>query len=492
MYFPQKRLLALLLAALTFISLFTACAGNTDRQTNGTATSADAITDAVNDAGTEKIVYKADIPEGTDYSGYEFKIHTYGVTDVVWFDVDFCAEEENGDILNDAAYRRMRSVEEMLNVKIADYPTGYFGDATDLKKSVMAQASAYDIAFVNMRSAASISQSGYCVNLKSMDTLATDAAWWDQNAVSDLSIDGKLYMITGDIETMYKKSIGVILFNKQFIDDYNLDDPYQLVKDNEWTIDRMSEMAKGVSKDLDGNNVYDKNDQYGFLYYSDVIALGIIGGGVNFVTKDNEDLPALTFYSDRTVSIFEKYTSLFYNKGTSYIDNNEDVLKPMFISNQALFDFNEFHAIEQLRQMDTDFGILPIPLLDSSQESYYHTINPYVGSVLCVPIDNSDLDRTGYILDALGAESKNELTPAYYEVYLKTKGARDDDSEAIIDLVLGTLKYDLGYMYNWGNIGSFTLDTVNAKSSDLSSKYGKIEKTVEKELAKAVLAYQEL
>lgn len=164
----------------------------------------------------------------------------------------------------------------------------------------------------------------------------------------------------------------------------------------------------------------------------------------------------------------------------------------MFISNQALFDFNEFHAIEQLRQMDTDFGILPIPLLDSSQESYYHTINPYVGSVLCVPIDNSDLDRTGYILDALGAESKNELTPAYYEVYLKTKGARDDDSEAIIDLVLGTLKYDLGYMYNWGNIGSFTLDTVNAKSSDLSSKYEKIEKTVEKELAKAVLAYQEL
>lgn len=96
------------------------------------------------------------------------------------------------------------------------------------------------------------------------------------------------------------------------------------------------------------------------------------------------------------------------------------------------------------------------------------------------------------MLDVLGAESKNILTPAYYEVYLKSKGARDDESEAIIDLVLATVRYDLGYMYNWGNIGSFMLDMVKVYNTDLASSYSRIEKSAQRQLDKAIEKYQEL
>lgn len=484
----KLKITSLLLALMLIFSSLAACAGSTDTGADTTASE----TASTGETTETDIVYSANVPEGLNYGGADFNIMVYGESTVVWFDVDFASDEENGELINDATYQRMRAAEEKLGIKINDIKGGVHGDSSVLRASVMANNGAYDCAFVNMFGAANVSQGGFVMNLKNIETLELAQPWWDQNAVNDLSIAKKLYMVTGDIEIMYKKSIGIILFNKQMISDYGLDLPYNLVTEKKWTIDKMIEMAKGTSKDLNGDGKRDKNDQFGFLYYSDVIALGIIGGGVEMVTKDENDLPALTFFSDRTVSIWEKYTSLFYDTELSYTDNNEDVLKPMFIAGQALFDYNEFHAIEQLRQMDTDFGILPIPLYDENQDSYYHTINPHVGSVLVVPVDCPDLERVGYTLDVLGAESKNILTPAYYEVYLKTKGARDNDSEVIIDLVLATLRYDLGYMYNWGTLADFTLQLVNGKKTDLASTYNRLEKSIQKNMDKAVEKYLDL
>jgi ABC-type sugar transport system, periplasmic component len=485
---PKMKTLSFLLALLIPLSSIVACA-NTPTKTAETTAETSETTAQESETQT---VYKADIPEGTDYQGKDFNIMVFGETTIVWYDVDFASDEENGETINDATYQRMRAAEEILNIKVNDIKGGAFGDSSVLKASVMANDGAYDCGFVNMFGAATISQGGYVMDLNKIQTLDLTQPWWDQNAVKDLSIAHKLFMVTGDIEIMYKKSIGIILFNKKMINDYSLELPYDLVANKTWTIDKLIEMAKGTSKDLNGDSVRDKNDQFGFLYYSDVIALGIIGGGVNMVTKDENDLPTLTFFSDRTVGIWEKYTSLFYDTDLSYSDNNEDVLKPMFIAGQALFDFNEFHAVEQLRQMDTDFGILPIPLYEEGQESYYHTINPHVGSVLVVPVDCPDLERVGYALDVLGAESKNILTPAYYDLYLKTKGARDDASEASIDLILSTLRYDLGYMYNWGTLADFTLQLVNNKKTDLASAYNKIEKSIQKNIDKAVEKYEEI
>ena len=484
----KLKLFSLALALLMVLSSVAACADNKSASND----IGNAAGDTTVPGSESETRYKAELPAGTDYDGADFNIMVYGESTIVWYDVDFSAKEENSETINDATYQRMRSAEEILKIKIKDHKGGVHGDSSVLKKSVMANNGAFDCAFINTFGAAAISQEGYLMDLNKIEKLDLSQPWWDQNAVKDLSVAHKLFMLTGAIEIIYKKSIGVILFNKQMITDNHLELPYELVTNKTWTIDKLTDMARGVSKDLNGDDKRDKNDQFGFLYYSDVIALGIIGGGVNMVTKDQDDMPELTFFSDRTVDIWEKYTRLFYDKEMSFAANNEDVLKPMFIAGQALFDFNEFHAIEQLRQMNTDFGILPIPLYDEKQENYYHTINPHVGSMLVVPTDCPDFARVGYTLDTLGAESKNILTPAYYDLYLKTKGARDDASEATIDLVLSTLRYDLGYMYNWGTLADFTLQLVNNKKTDLASSYNKIEKTIQKSMDKAVANYIKL
>lgn len=489
-----KRTVALLLLLAMAASTMASCASDSQTKNPDVTTADNVALTTEAETTPEKILYDAGIPEGTDYGGADFNLHIFDDSiHVTWQDVDFSATEEMGDTLNDAVFIRMRNVNEKLNININPIPSPPGG--AKLQKSVTSQDDAYDAGFVTTHTASTMSQSGYLVNLHTIDALQLDQPWWDQNAVEDLSIDHKLFMVTGDIGTMYKKSIGVILFNKQLVaNDTTLPNPYELVENKKWTIDAFIEMGKKVSEDIDGNGKYDQNDKYGLLFYSDMIALGLIGAGVQMATKNADDIPEITFYSDKTVKIFEKYTELLYDETLSFSWSehklqNDDVIA-MFQDNRGLFNFNEFHSIENMRQMDTDFGILPMPLYEESQESYHHVINPHVAAMLVVPKSNLDMTRIAHVLDALGAESKNILTPAYYEKYLKSKGTRDNESEAVLDLVFSTLRYDAGYMNNWGDIGSLTLSMVDSHDENLASKYGKIEKAVLKMLQKALEKYE--
>lgn len=303
-------------------------------------------------------------------------------------------------------------------------------------------------------------------------------------------------MVTGDISINYKKSIGILLFNKELAaQDLTMPDPYELVANKKWTIDAFLDMAKKVSEDVNGDGKMDEKDKYGLLFYSDMASLGLIGAGVDFTQKDSDDIPQITFYSDKTLQVFEKYTELLYNKNISISWTETGYpggdIGDIFYDDRGLFDYTEFHAIEAMRQkMESDFGILPFPLYDEKQENYRHSINPEVGAALVIPKSNLDLDRIGYILDALGAESKNILTPAYYDVYLKGKGTRDTESEASLDIIFSTLRYDIGYIYNVGNIGRLPMELADKHQDNLTSQYKSHDKIYKKSLDLILKAYE--
>ena len=45
----------------------------------------------------------------------------------------------------------------------------------------------------------------------------------------------------------------VLFFNKKLIEEYDLDDPYALVKSGEWTLDRLFSMSSEMLLDLNGD-----------------------------------------------------------------------------------------------------------------------------------------------------------------------------------------------------------------------------------------------
>ena len=108
-----------------------------------------------------------------------------------------------------------------------------------------------------------------------------------------------------------------------------------------------------------------------------------------------------------------------------------------------------------------------------------------------IPKTNIDYESSGYIMDCLGAESKNELTPAYYDITLQGKVSRDEESSASLDIIINSIRYDLGYLGGWG-INNTLEDMADSYDTELASKMKSSNKVVSKSLEKALKQLTEM
>ena len=68
------------------------------------------------------------------------------------------------------------------------------------------------------------------------------------------------------------------------------------------------------------------------------------------------------------------------------------------------------------------------------------------------------------------AESWKNVIPAYYDVALKLNGTRDEESIAMLDKILDSVKVDFTYIYdNWQGFAFFMQDLLQNKNRDLMS-----------------------
>ena len=486
----------ILLAIL--LSLFSSCqtAEKIDATNSGSETDQKGAEDE--DPPSTEAARDIAYPEA-DYGGYEFRMLVPGPDTGFWYNTEMYAEEENGDPINDAIYRRAKDIEEMHNIKIVNIESQ--GSKAQLaRKSVLAGDNSYDMLLMEMGGGdvQSLAAEGHLVNLKTVPALNLDMRWWDQKCVEGMSLMGKLFNATGEISYYRFRTTEVILFNKEMERDLGLENPYQLVKDKKWTIDKMIKMMKDVAKDLDGDGKMTQEDQFGIVIYTSVVSTGMFGAGELMSKKNSDDIPELVMNNDRLISVVENYFEFVLDSDIAFDWARLGIAEPynvglqIFEEGRALFDFNGMHAVPNLRQMETDFGILPIPLYDEKQASYGHIANSYVTPFTCIPADSPDLDRTGIIIDALARKGMERITPAYYDVSLNGKFVRDEDSSEMMDLVFSTLVYDICFYYDFGGIGKILDTMVSSKKTDFVSSYEKIEAKAIKEIEKYVDLYSQL
>ncbi len=475
----QSRLILCIAAAL----LITACADSADTPAE---TTAQPTTDTAAVTETESSdVAVANVPADMDFGGHTFTFLVTGNTENNWQKNDFHAPEENGDVFNDARFRRNLAVEEKFNVKIATeeqygQTKGAGSGYQTIEKCVMSGDTAYDAGMIAGYDCATLAYSGLLYDLCDMPYIDLSQRWWDQRVNEDLTIAGKLYYTTGDISTADNDATGAILFNKKIVQDYDLPDPYAMVRDGKWTISAMAEMGKGIAADLNGDAKYDKNDRYAAIIWDDTM-MGIINAaGVKCATVKDDGTLELTFYNDRLLSMFEQYRDAYYDNAQAYAYQrvSYDITDPvnMFANDQSLFFFQLLDLVTYFRDMKTDFGILPLPKLDEEQDRYYSTIGSWHSVFLCAPAVQENAERTGIILESLAAESYNTVTPAYYEKTLVGKYIRDEESEEMLDIILSSHVYDLGWFYQIGKYCDDVLYMWMEKDEDLTSRYEKREK----------------
>ena len=287
----MKKTLALLLALLTVGASFVACGDKTpDAMTSGETTTA-----ATEPAVTEETPDLPD-PASVDIAG-EFNILVSGN----YARNDFAAEGMDGTAVEQAIYRRNQVMKETWGVDIKNEDITRFGSAggtgdgyTKIYTDYMAGDANYDAAMIGTYDVATLAYSGYIHDLGDIPHIDLTKSWWDQKANKDLSIRGRMFYTTGDISVVDNMVTHALLFNKDMIESYGLDNPYDLVADDNWNLETFGALVKQVGQDLDNNGVYDENDLYGLLTWNDPMTAILAAAGEKIATINDRGELTLT------------------------------------------------------------------------------------------------------------------------------------------------------------------------------------------------------
>jgi len=501
-----SALLALLCAAPAILS----CGAADDKGTAvTTAAKSTDVTAAPEEELTGRAAVKDNLPETMDLGGEVIRILTR--TDDRDTSIEFLAEAETGDIIEDAVYNRNLTVMERLNVGMEVIPAGtgatrHNGDVLNklIDKSVLAGADDYDLVGNHMSQITPYILKGAFLDIHSLPYLDWDQPWWNQSYNNLITLSGKQYMCAGELAQTMISGTYVTFFNKKlWAEHWGDDNLYELVHDGGWTLERMKTYMDSMYQDLNGNGQVDENDLFGTVYSKDEIQGDALAGGasISFTTYNEDDgYYYWTLENERTADFLNAIKALLHENNNAYLPASGTYsfsvdLMDKFKANTALFMVHMLSGTDQLRDMEADYGIIPMPKLDDTQENYTTFVHNGF-TVFAIPTTCQIADTVAPFLEAMCAESYRYVTPAYYDVALKVKYARDEEASAMLDIATQSIVLDFGYLFNQyisSNTALFRsmFNTTTAIDKGISTIASK-EKATNKLLAKIIDTYNDL
>ena len=405
--------------------------------------------------------------DSKDYGGKLFRILLCSG----YFFSPYDVSEENGEILNDAAYKRNINIEENLNAKIQyTLIEGSGGEsANELMKNVQAGDLAYELVIVHpFIQLTSLIGGGYVMNWNEFDNINFNNSWWNQSFNEALVIGDILPCASSDF--IYFNT-NALYFNKDIYDMYALDNPYDLVYNNKWTWDKLGEISKTAYLDLNGDGERGKEDQYGYsvMMHHRMVPL-TYSCDILSATVGSDGYPTLSnINSEKMINIVNMFYSLLYeNEGVFPMQTNLTELDIFRAGQVMLFNYVT-QNISALRDLEFDYGMLPMPMYNENQAGYY-SLNQ--SNVMVTPLNLDDTEFFGTVIEALSYESYESVIPALYEVTFENKYLRDEDSYKIFNIIKNSLVYDILWNYSEGSqMAYFLPNLMIKKTTDLTSLY---------------------
>ena len=484
----MKRLSGILLCVMAVLLVISGCAQD------GTDTSSANVSEI--SESPQRSMLKEHMGE-RDMDGFELRILATS-KELAFCEAQYVPSELTGDPVNGAVYERNNILEELYNCKLSVIFVDPHATVEDkVRNDTMAGDVDYNVVSTGVSSLSALAVSGAFTDLYSIEdsNLCLYEEWWDQQAVKQLSIDNKLFFACGDILFTDDERTHMLFFNKGLIEENELEDPYRLVRDNEWTLDVLHEMVRAAAKDAgDGQMDVDSGDTWGYIGAAFDCYKFILGCNATMVTKDENDIPVISVMEEKNVEAFEKAFSLITDsQHAAYIDHffswddaaGRVKFFDQFYNGKALFCADNICALnsEKMLNSDVDYGVLPLPKYDSSQDNYACTIDPYWFTCVAIPrVEGIDTDKTTFLLEAMAYYNRENVTPLYYETTLKSKRLLDDSSEQMLDIIFSNRIMDLANIYNWNDCiqyyNSLVFMNSNGVVSYMEGKYSGMQQAM--------------
>ncbi|MBO5218144.1 MAG: hypothetical protein J6C52_01860, partial [Clostridia bacterium] len=437
-----------------------------------------------------------------DFGGYEFKVLNFEEYCNVYMKLDL--DEQSGEALDDAVFKRNSKVEEALNFKIKEVKEPYtgwniaqIGLVDKVTQSVLAGDYAYDAAYLPVCFKPGIITDGYLLDLNELPGLHLDGEYWDSVLNSSLTLDGKLFAASGPLQFCTLEFSDVLLFNENMFTNYKLEFPYQLVRDGKWTLDEFYKYVSACTQ-LNGDESFAFKEGgsavWGIAGHHDLPYALSYGAGC-YLVKTEGDSFKLGIEDERFFNASETIAKIFTTSDGHVLwgaaEAEPSGYTNVFRADRGAFITCELKSAVVLRDMKSTFGLLPMPKYDAQQKNYQTAVS-YNSTFLTVPKTQNDPERTGVILDALTYESYHDVLPIYYDVMVSQKGLRNEDSIEMLDIIYNTRGIEFTNIFGITNsfVSSYN-SQIKSESLSLASLAASAKEGINANIEKVLTAIRE-
>ena len=236
-----------------------------------------------------------------------------------------------------------------------------------------------------------------------------------------------------------------------------LEDLVEAVKNGTWTRDKMDAAIAGTYADLDGDNLPSAGDRYGIAFRDDNCMTPFIQAFDLRITTMKDGYPELSFNNEKAISVYEYMVNLIHHTPEAMVDLlskdvfTGDQISSNMMAGNILFYVGVFGNAKSFAEVDFEFGLLPLPKWDESQATYQSALGES-NTLFGILTSCANKDATAAALEMMAAESYRLVTPALYEITLKTRYAADSEMAQMFDLIRD------GVTFNFGSIYTFDLN----------------------------------
>jgi len=406
------------------------------------------------------------------------------------------------DHLREAIYKRQLYVEGKLGITLSQsHSTGVYDGLLPYTQQLVATGdTTYELVYQHTDDVASGVVQGLYLELTGIPELKLEESYWNQEFLRTASVAHKTYMAMSDLHLMGIEGTWALFFNQNMMDDLSMEYPYQLVREQKWTLDRLFEYCAagsdlGTESSWGTTIVAGQSSVYGLLSMktSALCEHLIYGSGAAFIEKDRTtDLPywaGETEMMNNAITKIANGTKVKGNYiGAGYSASDDNLYTSMFVQERCLFlgaELKDGHS--SLQKMEDTFGVVPIPKYDEYQEDYKSTMFTGVPAVTLLSI-TPDVSYAAFVVDALSYETERTVIDTYYDITLSQRSIRNEDSAQMVDqFILPNRGCDIALLYHWTEeLADDMCNRIMNGSANQSSRIAKYAPTIQKQIEELI------
>ena len=463
------RLLLILLALAMMLSAFAACATEDDGDVTATDGDGDGdSTKPVNDG----------FQQGGPWDGWELDENGY-IKDRLPEDMNFedefvilatsnqkshfWADETDVTPVGQAIYKRNETVADRLGI-VLEWNMQPTGSSSSAEKNAFVSLAEADIKSGNEIDCVvsynllpyRLAGKGLALNLKSTDNLDLEAPWWPQEFTSSMMYKDQLYALVDNASVGTLTNLSCIFFNNELLEAKHIQSPYELVKNNEWTVPKLKELIKDTYEDFNADGQEDKGDIYGLCTSTAArVTCWYYGVGLRFSNINENGELILNTDVETTTAKIDALVDMFSTKDSCVTDTKQYI---MFEEERVYFYLCVVSMATHMvnNNVEIDYGVAPQPKLNSEQTRYYtHVPNTHEAWYLLSGTKNPDCSSA--FIECMASEAYRQVNQVFFEETIKLRYAPGEELSDMYDLIRESITFDFVYLY--GDVIGWDINT---------------------------------